>query len=335
MYFNDPGNTYQKHLQSGVDDTFPEDFLDDSPWPRGRNSENHYQNENVCDGSEIDRINFNVFSIGESPKRKRKPLEEVNREGTLGTRMSKCLGFQTSGFISSWIQSIGSSNKSSIKPCSDSHQKTHIPRPKPPIQHILPQNTSKLKSTPKKIDHPTTPKSPFPKMSIQMALMILTADIPEEWMLPEADRLLFEVETWRRGDDVFSKCLTLIDTKILGCRKETYKSLLMKPNHLTKNSDLYLKLYNFLKTPENMKQEIISLDVYGDEDKVKINGEVIKKRKNWYSFEQQFALTDIFHERQNPTEKFMENVSEQIHLPVECVKDFFHNSRRNLKKYYD
>ncbi|KAF1756271.1 hypothetical protein GCK72_012724 [Caenorhabditis remanei] len=303
MYFNDPGNTYQKHLQSGVDGTFPEDFLDDSSWPRGRDSENHYQNKNVRDGCEIDRINFNVFSIGESPKRKRKPLEEVNRQGTLNKR----------NFL----------------------QKTHIPREKPPIQPILPQNTSKLKSTPKKIAHPTPPKSPFPKMSIQMAMMILTADVPEEWMLPDANRLLFEVETWRRGDDVFSKCLTLIDTKILGCRNETYKSLLMKPNRLTKNSDLYLKLYNFLKTPENMKQEIISLDVYGDEDKVKFNGEVIKKRKNWYSFEQQFVLTDIFHERQNPTEKFLENVSEQIHLPVECVKDFFHNSRRNLKKYYD
>ena len=103
-----------------------------------------------------------------------------------------------------------------------------------------------------------------------MAMMILTADIPEEWMLPDANRLLFEVETWRRGDDVFSKCLTLIDTKILGCRKEKYKSLLMKPNRLTKNSDIYLKLYNFLKTPENMKQEIISLDVYGYEDMVKL-----------------------------------------------------------------
>ncbi|EFO84092.1 hypothetical protein CRE_16944 [Caenorhabditis remanei] len=261
MYFNDPGNTYQKHLQSGVDSTFPEDFLDDSPWPRGRDSENHYQNENVRDGCEIDRINFNVFSIGGSPKRKRKPLEEVNRQGTLNKR----------NFL----------------------QKTHIPREKPPIQPILPQNTSKLKSTPIKIAHPTPPKSPFPKMSIQMAMMILTADVPEEWMLPDANRLLFE------------------------------------------NSDLYLKLYNFLKTPENMKQEIISLDVYGDEDNVIFNGEVIKKRKNWYSFEQQFVLTDIFHERQNPTEKFLENVSEQIHLPVECVKDFFHNSRRNLKEFYD
>ncbi|KAF1756268.1 hypothetical protein GCK72_012721 [Caenorhabditis remanei] len=303
MYFHDPGNTYQKHLQSGVDDTFPEDFLDDSPCSCGGDSENYYQNENVCDGSEINRINFNVFSIGESPKRKRKPLEEINRQGTLDKR--------------------------------NFNQKTHIPRAKPSIQPILPRNISKLESTPKEIAHPTPPKSPFPKMSIQMAMMILTADIPEEWMLPDANRLLFEVETWRRGDDVFSKCLTLIDTKILGCRKETYKSLLMKPNPLTKNCDLYLKLYNFLKTPENMKQEIISLDVYGYEDMVKFNGQVIKKRMNWYSFEQQFVLTDIFHERQNPTEKFLENVSEQIHLPVECVKDFFHNSRLNLKKCYD
>ena len=28
------GNTYSKLVQSGVDDTFPEDLLDDSPWSR-------------------------------------------------------------------------------------------------------------------------------------------------------------------------------------------------------------------------------------------------------------------------------------------------------------
>ena len=64
MYFHDPGNTYQKHIQSGVDDTFPEDFLDDSPCSCGGDSENYYQ---VSDSEEtvkkIFRFRMKMFAM--------------------------------------------------------------------------------------------------------------------------------------------------------------------------------------------------------------------------------------------------------------------------------
>ncbi|EFO84087.1 hypothetical protein CRE_16945 [Caenorhabditis remanei] len=277
------GNTYSKLVQSGVDDTFPEDLLDDSPWSRemvrqGRDSkENQNEKGNVLNNSAgISEIDLSKLSVRDSKEKgKRKPLGEVHRKQVVDKK-----------------------------------------KPNKKKDQVLTESTSEL-------------KFPIPPMSAPGARLILTDD--SFLSLPPSRHLIKQIEFWRYGDDLLSQHESLMDTKILGQPKGTYKNLVDNPFELLKRRDLYKKLYNWMITPESVKQEIIGLDLYGENHKPKFRVS-IGKCNDWNYFEQQTILTEIFSQCPNPSEAVIEKISRHVQLPVKSVEAFLDNYRKNLKK---
>ncbi|EFP11748.1 hypothetical protein CRE_09899 [Caenorhabditis remanei] len=330
------GNTYSKLVQSGVDDTFPEDLLDDSPWSREMvrrerdSKENQNEKDKIVDGSAgISEIDLSKLSVRETKEEaKRKPLGEVNRKQVVD---KKNFHKNSNPYVSP-IQPIVTrkpsnltstpkkkhDNSTSLK--SSSSPKTSLQvvtgEPNKKKDQVLTQSTSEL-------------KFPIPPMSAPGARLILSDD--SFLSLPPSRHLIKQIEFWRYGDDLLSQHESLMDTKILGQPKGTYKNLVDNPFELRKRRDLYKKLYNWMITPESIKQEIIGLDLYGENDKRKFRVS-IGKHNDWNYFEQQTILTEIFSQCPNPSEAVIEKISRHVQLPLKSVEAFLDNYRKNLKK---
>ncbi|EFO89597.1 hypothetical protein CRE_23828 [Caenorhabditis remanei] len=316
------GNTYSKLVQSGVDDTFPEDLLDDSSWSREMKG-------NVLDNSTgISEIDLSKLSVREPKEEgKRKPLEEVNRKQVVDKKnfhkISNPYVSPIQPIVTRKPSNLTSTpkkkhdNSTSLK--SSSSPKTSLQvvtgEPNKKKDQVLTESTSEL-------------KFPIPPMSAPGARLILTDD--SFLGLPPSRHLIKQIEFWREGDDLLSQHESLMDTKILGQPKGTYKNLVDNPFELRKRRDLYKKLYNWMITPESIKQEIIGLDLYGENDKPNLDS--IGKGNDWNYFEQQTILTEIFFQCPNPSEAVIEKISRHVQLPVKSVEDFLDNYRKNLMK---
>ncbi|KAF1756270.1 hypothetical protein GCK72_012723 [Caenorhabditis remanei] len=322
------GNTYSKLVQSGVDDTFPEDLLDDSPWSRemvrrGRDSkENQNEKGNVLNNSAgIGEIDLSKLSVRDSKEKgKRKPLGEVHRKQVVDKKNSHPIQPIVTRKSSNLTYTPKKKNENSTPLKSSSYPKTSLQvvtgEPNKKKDQVLTESTSEL-------------KFPIPPMSAPGARLILTDD--SFLGLPPSQHLIKQIEFWRYGDDLLSQHESLMDTKILGQPKGTYKNLVDNPFELLKRIDLYKKLYNWMITPESIKQEIIGLDLYGENDKPKFRVS-IGKCNDWNYFEQQTILTEIFSQCPNPSEAVIEKISRHVQLPVKSVEAFLDNYRKNLKK---